>query len=57
MILLFGANGQLGQEMVRASAARKMPLVALARAAHEFLPELALSEDEDHATTPSRSPR
>ena len=29
VILLFGANGQLGQEMVRASAARKMPLVAL----------------------------
>ena len=32
MILLFGANGQLGQEMVRASAARKMPLVALSHA-------------------------
>ena len=32
MILLFGANGQLGQEMVRASAARKRPLVALSHA-------------------------
>jgi len=32
VILLFGANGQLGQEMVRASAARKMPLVALSHA-------------------------
>ena len=32
MILLFGANGQLGQEMVRASVARKMPLVALSHA-------------------------
>jgi dTDP-4-dehydrorhamnose reductase len=32
VILLFGAHGQLGQEMVRASAARKMPLVALAHA-------------------------
>ena len=32
MILLFGANGQLGQEMVRASAARVMSLVALSHA-------------------------
>jgi dTDP-4-dehydrorhamnose reductase len=32
VILLFGANGQLGQEMVRASSARKTPLVALAHA-------------------------
>ncbi len=32
VILLFGANGQLGQEMVRASAARGVPLVALSRA-------------------------
>ena len=32
MILLFGANGQLGQEMVRAGAARKVPLVALSHA-------------------------
>ena len=31
MILLFGANGQLGHEMVRATAARGVPLVALAR--------------------------
>ena len=32
MILLFGANGQLGQETVRASAARTMPLIALSQA-------------------------
>jgi dTDP-4-dehydrorhamnose reductase len=31
VILLFGANGQLGQEMVRASDARNQPLVALSR--------------------------
>ena len=31
MILVFGGNGQLGQELIRASAARAMPLVALAR--------------------------
>lgn len=29
MILLFGAGGQLGRELVRASAARSVPLVAL----------------------------
>ena len=32
MILLFGANGQLGQEMVRAGTARDVPLVALPHA-------------------------
>ena len=32
MILLFGGNGQLGRELVRASAARTVPLVALSRA-------------------------
>ncbi|MEJ0075792.1 MAG: dTDP-4-dehydrorhamnose reductase [Alphaproteobacteria bacterium] len=32
MILLFGAGGQLGREVVRASAARTVPLVGLARA-------------------------
>lgn len=32
MILLFGANGQLGQEITRASTARKMPLIALSHA-------------------------
>jgi len=32
VIVLFGANGQLGQEMVRAGAARKVPLVALSHA-------------------------
>ena len=32
MILVFGGNGQLGQELVRASAARQVPLVALDRA-------------------------
>ena len=32
MILLFGGNGQLGRELVRASAASAVPLVALSRA-------------------------
>ena len=32
MILLFGASGQLGSELTRASAARALPLVALSRA-------------------------
>ena len=32
MILVFGGNGQLGQELLRESAARTMPLVALGRA-------------------------
>ena len=31
MILLFGGNGQLGQELRRLSAARGVPLVALSR--------------------------
>jgi dTDP-4-dehydrorhamnose reductase len=32
VILAFGGNGQLGQELARASAARALPLVALSRA-------------------------
>ena len=44
MILLFGANGQLGQEMVRASAARKMPLVALSHAEADIADANALRE-------------
>lgn len=32
MILLFGANGQLGQEMARSAAARNVPLAALSHA-------------------------
>jgi len=44
VILLFGANGQLGQEMVRASAARKMPLVALSHAEADIADANALRE-------------
>ena len=44
MILLFGANGQLGQEMVRASAARKMPLVALSHAEADIADANAVRE-------------
>lgn len=32
MILVFGGNGQLGQELARAAAARQVPLTALTRA-------------------------
>jgi hypothetical protein len=31
--------------------------VALPRHAHKLLAELAAAEDQDHATTPRRSPR
>jgi len=41
---LFGANGQLGQEMVRASAARKMPLVALSHAEADIADANAVRE-------------
>ncbi len=44
MILLFGANGQLGQEMVRASAARKMALVALSHAEADIADANAVRE-------------
>ena len=44
MILLFGANGQLGQEMVRASAARGMSLVALSHAEADIADANAVRE-------------
>ena len=44
MILLFGANGQLGQEMVRASAARTMPLVALSHAEADIADAVAVRD-------------
>ena len=44
MILLFGANGQLGQEMVRASSARKMSLVALSHAEADIADANAVRE-------------
>ena len=44
MILLFGANGQLGQEMVRASAARGMSLVALSHAEADIADATAVRE-------------
>jgi dTDP-4-dehydrorhamnose reductase len=44
VILLFGANGQLGQEMVRASAARKMSLVALSHAEADIADATAVRE-------------
>ena len=43
MILLFGANGQLGQELTRASAARATPLVALSRAEADIADRVAVS--------------
>jgi len=44
VILLFGANGQLGQEMVRASAARGMSLVALSHAEADIADANAVRE-------------
>jgi len=44
VILLFGANGQLGQEMVRASSARKMSLVALSHAEADIADANAVRE-------------
>ena len=44
MILLFGANGQLGQEMVRASPARGMSLVALSHAEADIADANAVRE-------------
>jgi len=44
VILLFGANGQLGQEMVRASAARGMSLVALSHAEADIADATAVRE-------------
>lgn len=44
MILLFGANGQLGQEMTRASAARAMPLVALSHVQADIADRAAVAD-------------
>lgn len=44
MILLFGANGQLGQEMARASAARAMPLVALSHVQADIAERAAVTD-------------
>ena len=42
MILLFGAGGQLGRELVRMSAAHGMPLVALSRADADIADQAAV---------------
>jgi dTDP-4-dehydrorhamnose reductase len=42
VILLFGAGGQLGRELVRASAARAVPLVALSRAEADIADQAAV---------------
>ena len=42
MILLFGANGQLGRELTRGSAARAVPLVALSHAEADIADEAAV---------------
>jgi len=42
VILLFGANGQLGCELTRASAARAIPLVALSHADADIADEAAV---------------
>lgn len=44
MILLFGANGQLGQELIRAAAAQKVPLVALSHADADIADAAAVHE-------------
>lgn len=42
MILLFGGNGQLGQELVRSAGARGMPLKALTRAEADVTDQAAV---------------
>src|SRR4051794_27979586 len=42
MILLFGAGGQLGRELLRASTARAIPLVALPRTEADITDENAV---------------
>jgi len=42
VILTFGGNGQLGQELARASAAQGMPLVALSRAEADIVDAAAV---------------
>jgi dTDP-4-dehydrorhamnose reductase len=44
VILLFGGDGQLGREMVRASAARAVPLVALSRAQADITDRAAVGD-------------
>jgi dTDP-4-dehydrorhamnose reductase len=44
VILLFGGDGQLGREMVRESAKRAMPLVALSRAQADIADRAAVDE-------------
>lgn len=44
MILLFGGDGQVGREMVRVSAARATPLVALSRAQADITDAAAIGE-------------
>ncbi len=44
MILLFGANGQLGQEIARAGAARQVPLAALGRTQADICDPVAVRE-------------
>ncbi len=44
MILLFGGDGQVGREMVRASAARRTSLVALSRAQADITDAAAVGE-------------
>lgn len=44
MILLFGANGQLGQELTRAAAARAVPLAALSHAQADITDQAAVRQ-------------
>jgi len=44
VILLFGGDGQLGREMVRASAARAVPLAALSRAQADITDRAAVGD-------------
>jgi dTDP-4-dehydrorhamnose reductase len=44
VILTFGGNGQLGQELTRASAARAMPLVALSRSEVDITDRAAVTD-------------
>lgn len=48
MILVFGGNGQLGQELTRASAARALPLAALSRAQADITDAAAVRAAIEH---------
>jgi dTDP-4-dehydrorhamnose reductase len=48
VILVFGGNGQLGQELTRASAARAIPLAALARAQADITDHVGVREAIKH---------